>query len=528
MRPTTLKLASSTVYPSRDARSADIRNPRSGDSRASASFFCRFLVFSLLVGSFAALGSPAQAQTTYSFLGQPFTVAPPPYASGDRVEGFFTLPLPLRPFLNLEEVSGHLIDFSFVDGVQSRSPINTTVCTFQVSTDAAGDITDWLISLRQAPTPNPSNPQQLLDSSSGGDQVGEGPAGTTACGVVVPTIVASNSTGGQWTTGPVPGTDFTYQYLGSPFTAVMAPYSTNDRVSGSIALGSSLPPFLPLTEIGLFLKDFSFEDGVQTRIPTNTFPCVFEVATDGTGSITQWRFSLRQTPLPAPGSQQRFLDSSVVGDSVGSALVGIDVCDTLANGTGATSDTPGSWDSALPKGSPTTYEYTGEPFSAADAPWSVGESVLGTILLSDVLPPNLPLTEISSGLIEFTFQDGVQVRELSNSSVCRLQVATNGSGGITDWLISLRQAPLPPQGQPQRFLDSSGLNDTVGEGPAGTFACETIVPTISAASALPGTWTGQRGPVVEVPTLSSMGLGFLCLALLFAASRVLRRRSEAP
>lgn len=86
----------------------------------------------------------------------------------------------------------------------------------------------------------------------------------------------------------------TYSFAGEPFTYADPPYSVGDRVLGSIDLAEALPPFMPPTDITSLLLDFTFGDGVQTRIPANTNVCRFEVATDGAGIPSHWTIALRQ------------------------------------------------------------------------------------------------------------------------------------------------------------------------------------------------------------------------------------------
>ncbi len=127
---------------------------------------------------------------------------------------------------------------------------------------------------------------------------------------------------------------------------------------------------------------------------------------------------------------------------------------------------------AMPVQAQVTYTYTGTPFTTADPPWMVGDSVNGSFTITDPLPPFQPLTDISSQLLDFSFSDGVQTRTPANSTVCKFEFATDGAGNITHWSFFLRALPTPPMGSPHRTLDSSGPGfgfgaDTVGDGPAG-------------------------------------------------------------
>jgi hypothetical protein len=62
---------------------------------------------------------------------------------------------------------------------------------------------------------------------------------------------------------------------------------------------------------------------------------------------------------------------------------------------------------------PTTYQYTGNPFTVATAPYSTSDFVTGMVTLAGPLAPNMLLTSVLP--IAFTFSDGVQT--LTNVNV---------------------------------------------------------------------------------------------------------------
>jgi hypothetical protein len=85
----------------------------------------------------------AEADTIYTYTGNPFTSVFGPYTTSDRVTGFFDLATPLAN--NLPETVISPISFSFSDGVQTIT--NTTpgvvVGSFSVATDASGKPEFW-------------------------------------------------------------------------------------------------------------------------------------------------------------------------------------------------------------------------------------------------------------------------------------------------------------------------------------------------------------------------------------------------
>jgi len=85
----------------------------------------------------------AQASVTYSYTGNTFSDANPPYTTSDKVTGFITLPTALAP--NLTSYTTVVpTAFSFSDGVDTIT--NTTPgagSQFFFKTDASGNITFW-------------------------------------------------------------------------------------------------------------------------------------------------------------------------------------------------------------------------------------------------------------------------------------------------------------------------------------------------------------------------------------------------
>ncbi len=96
----------------------------------------------------------------------------------------------------------------------------------------------------------------------------------------------------------------TYQYVGNTFqnseilpppiteygrTVNWTPYTTSDRVTLTFTLAAPLPAGLVLTDITSQILSFSISDGVNTIYSPST-PYIAKVATDASGTITQWEF----------------------------------------------------------------------------------------------------------------------------------------------------------------------------------------------------------------------------------------------
>jgi hypothetical protein len=105
-----------------------------------------------------AVGS-AQAVTTYAYTGNFFNVFAtndPPAGDYDatmRVTGFFSLADPLAPNLINQNIVPDLLGFSFSDGRQTLTSADATPTLFSVSTDPAGTITGWGITVEKGNVP---------------------------------------------------------------------------------------------------------------------------------------------------------------------------------------------------------------------------------------------------------------------------------------------------------------------------------------------------------------------------------------
>ena len=326
----------------------------------------------------------------------------------------------------------------------------------------------------------------------------------------------------------------TYSYTGDPYTSATAPYAVGGNITGTFTTASPLPAFLPFGDISASLETFSFSDGVATRTQASSFICAFNVATDGAGNITRWQVFLRQSPYTT-GNPQHSIDSSGLPtppegiDLVGTGPANADPCGIVILNPAASTASQGTWTDTNPLPTqPTVYNYTGDPFTAATAPYAVGGRVTGTITTANPLPAFLPLTDIIPSLVSLTFMDGVQTRTLANSFLCSFRVATDGNGNITEWEVFLRQSPYTP-GNPQQSIESSGRPvfpegaDIAGTGIAGASPCDPFVLTAFGSAGSQGTWTGEATAVGDIPALDRFGLLALMGALAGLALLVMRR-----
>lgn len=149
----------------------------------------RFLLNTLLLNAafVTALATPAREETTYAYLGNPFTnftgvVGCSQPSTGQissdtcAISGSFSVAAPLAA--NLFDAQIIPTNWQFTDGfyVWNPGPINSIFTgsgTFVITTDASGDITNWAISLVLSGT-NPQNtPEDLILFTNNGEDFTE-------------------------------------------------------------------------------------------------------------------------------------------------------------------------------------------------------------------------------------------------------------------------------------------------------------------------------------------------------------------
>jgi len=150
----------------------------------------------LLLGGLTAciLTLPLMASpVTYTYTGNDFETATGPYTLTDFVSGFFTLASPLADNLAFGAITP--ASYSFTDQVQTFSSISPPPdVTFEVGTDASGDINKWFIALQ--------NGLDVVSTSSISSDFGETP---TSEGLVLGQPGGWVMTGGGTSPVPEPG-----------------------------------------------------------------------------------------------------------------------------------------------------------------------------------------------------------------------------------------------------------------------------------------------------------------------------------
>ncbi len=436
------------------------------------------------------IAMPACAQV-YQYTGEFFTDVVPPYTLTDRVVGSIEFSPPLPAFAsNLDSIC-YITDFNFSDGVQTLNPSNAVVCSLDVDTDGEGRIVKWVGYIREANV-MPGDPISTIDISEFGDNVGSGPAGSDACAGFSLTEYAFNSTPATWTATLPTGTPASYAFTGSPFTAIEPPYSLGGVLTGSFQVSNPLPAGQSLTDIGHAITSFSFDDSIAIRTELNSEICQFDLKIDMAGHIKEWHITVREVPSTM-GVSQHSISTSFLGDFVGSGVAGNFDCGPLTLSPFASVNVAGTWDDPLPMGVPTTYQYEGALFTSVQAPYTTSQNVSGFVQFNNPLLPFLSNVNMEDCLLDYTFDDGLQIRSPLDSEVCGFYLSTDLNGHMTSWSATLRALNFVT-GQPQHTIQFANNGDAAGSVTAGAEACSPASFVVVGSNEVPGTWSDPLPP----------------------------------
>ena len=153
---------------------------------------------------------------------------------------------------------------------------------------------------------------------------------------------------------------------------------------------------------------------------------------------------------------------------------------------------------------PTTYSYTGNPFTAVAPPYTTSNFVTAMVTLASPLAANMPLTGVTP--LDFSVSDGVQTI-VQNGTLFSVQFATGPTGMITQWTVYvLDELTL---GEIVTRSDPMGVNDAGFNSDSG----------FGGVDGNPGAWSTVAAPDAG----SSLALLSLSLTALGVAARQFKR-----
>lgn len=153
-----------------------------------------------------------------------------------------------------------------------------------------------------------------------------------------------------------------------------------------------------------------------------------------------------------------------------------------------------------------TYSYQGNNFDQFDPPFTASSQITGSFETAQAIAPSTT-TDLTGSIQSFSFTDGQNTRDQSNSTLCLFDVTTNSAGLITSWYIYMRQSDTGPT-ENQHTIDLlvgvipeelSAFDLNLGNTGCGSIGLGVRGSSLTAPT---GAWSGGPQAPQSVPTLS--------------------------
>ena len=263
------------------------------------------LVLALLVFTLLAISltpSAGAGTVTYTYTGRPYSPNAPTFCNGTytatctqhAVTGFFTVANAFAP--NLSNFTFTPLQFSFTDGggvFVLTSAEQLPLSTFQVSTDASGNIISWDINLatNAGDCVSISGDECIGSYQNVGGQSGD--FSVYAFNLNTPSqsfgAGQNSNTPGTWSSpfGPASGQRTTYSYVSKAYNQFGGTFACPPvcSIKGSFTVAAPLAANANYNFTPLY---FSFTDGLTTFTPSSATGFAFGVVTDSFGQIIGW------------------------------------------------------------------------------------------------------------------------------------------------------------------------------------------------------------------------------------------------
>jgi hypothetical protein len=329
--------------------------------------------------------------------------------------------------------------------------------------------------------------------------------------------------------------DVTYRYTGNLFDTIQDPtppagsYDTSMRVEISLTFAQPIPPDVPLYfDFSSDVLAFRFEDG--RHVITDSSGGSLEqlhLATNAEGSIIGWSLQASDpaTSPTTPGEQQVIISA---GHSFPDAAAILECC-SGANDIATASSPGGTWE-RIPTEPYVVYDYEGNLFDTIQdqtppaGSYEISMRVEISLTFAQPIPPDTPLTDFSSKVLAFRFEDGRHViTDATGGKLVGLQhLATDAEGSIDEWIVQVTDPATSPTIPGEPFVGISATHSI--EDLVFVQECCGGAQDFATAPAPGGTWEETLVDLPpSVPALPSLSLvllaGILALGGMRASSR---------